>query len=132
VDEIAAMFRVGRSTLYRQLHAYAEGRDCALVIYRNTRTRKVDPDTNRRSARPAPGDAVQLEADRKWFPIGATRRPHLKAIIYVVDGVVARVRGIDSRPCSPERVPSRQVSAVRPVLPTPAGRRRHSDTVRRS
>lgn len=93
VDEIAAMFRVGRSTLYRQLHAYAEGRDCALVIYRNTRTRKVDPDTNRRYGETGAG--AQLEADRKWFPIGATRRPRLKAIIYVVDRVVARVRGID-------------------------------------
>ncbi|MFC0429906.1 recombinase family protein [Kutzneria buriramensis] len=95
VDEIAAMFRVGRSTLYRQLHAYADGQNCALVVYRNTRTRKVDPDTNRRYGETGASTEVQLEADRKWFPIGKTRRPRLKAIVYVVDGVVARVRAVD-------------------------------------
>jgi hypothetical protein len=70
VDELAAMFRVGRSTLYRQLHAYADGRDCALMIYRNTRTRKVDAGTNRRYGETGAGREVQLEADRKWFRIG--------------------------------------------------------------
>lgn len=36
-------------------------------------------------------EAVQFGADRRWFPIGAARRPHLKAVVYVV----ARVRAVD-------------------------------------
>ena len=95
VDEIAETFGVHRATLYRQLHAYHDGGDCALVVYRNTRTRKVDPDTNRRYGETGAGEAAQLEADRKWFPIATSRRLHLKALVYVVDGVVARVRAVD-------------------------------------
>jgi hypothetical protein len=38
---------------------------------------------------------VQLDADRKWFPIAADRWPRLKAIVYVVDGIVARIRAVD-------------------------------------
>lgn len=44
---------------------------------------------------PAAPQEAQLEADRKWFPIGVTRRGRLKAIVYVVDGVVTRVRAVD-------------------------------------
>ena len=37
-----------------------------------------------------------LEADRKWWPIAPARRPHLKGIVvYVADGTVVRIRGID-------------------------------------
>lgn len=50
---------------------------------------------HRRYGETGASERVQLEADRKWFPIGATRRPRLKALVYVVDGVVTRVRGID-------------------------------------
>ncbi|WP_432855141.1 hypothetical protein ACQPXB_21740 [Amycolatopsis sp. CA-161197] len=39
---------------------------------------------------------MQLEADRKWFPISPARWPRLKAIVYVVDGVVARIRGVEA------------------------------------
>ncbi|WP_337824590.1 recombinase family protein [Amycolatopsis sp. A1MSW2902] len=94
-EEIAGMFGVARSTLYKQLSAHQDGRDCALVVYRNTRPGKVDPDTNRPYGETAAGEEVQLEADRKWFPIAPARRPRLKAIVYVVNGVVARVRGVD-------------------------------------
>jgi hypothetical protein len=38
---------------------------------------------------------VQLDADRKWWPIAAARRPKLEAIVCVVDGVVTRVRAAD-------------------------------------
>jgi hypothetical protein len=92
VKQIAEVLNVGRTTLYRQLHAYGEGGDCALVGYGNTRTRKVDADTNRRFGETGASEKVQLEADRKWFPIAAARWPKLKAIVYVVDGVVARIR----------------------------------------
>lgn len=42
------MFGAGRATLYRQLGAQHNDRDCVLVVYRNTRPGKVDTDTNRR------------------------------------------------------------------------------------
>lgn len=97
VTEIADTFRVSRSTLYRQLHAYGAGADCALVIYRNTRTRKIDAG-NRRYGETGAGTAAQLEADRKWFPIAPARWPRLKALVYVADGVVVRIRGVNSDP----------------------------------
>ncbi|WP_307862808.1 helix-turn-helix domain-containing protein [Pseudonocardia parietis] len=92
VDQIAEIFRVGRSTLYRALHTYGDGRDCALIIYRNSRP-KIDH-TNRRYGETGAGEKAQLEADRKWFPIAATRRARLKAMVYVVDGAVARIRAV--------------------------------------
>lgn len=92
VDQIADALKVGRSTLYRQLGAY-EG-DCALIVYRRSKT-KVNPDTSRRYGETGQSEAVQLDADRKWWPIASTRRAKLKAIVYVVDGVVARVRAVD-------------------------------------
>jgi DNA invertase Pin-like site-specific DNA recombinase len=96
--EIAETFHVGRATLYRQLNAYKDGGDCALVVYRNTRTRKVDADTNRRYGETGAGEKFQLDADRKWFPIAPSRWSRLKAIVYVVDGTVARVRSVDPDP----------------------------------
>lgn len=94
-DEIADTFHVARSTLYKQLAARHDGRDCALVLYRNTRTRKIDPDTNRRYGETGASEKVQLDADRKWFHIAPDRWPRLKAIVYVVDGVVARIRAAE-------------------------------------
>jgi DNA invertase Pin-like site-specific DNA recombinase len=94
VSEIAETFRVGRATLYRQLHAYNGGENCVLIVYRNTHTRKVDV-ANRRYGETNTGGRAQLEADRKWWNIGVTRRPRLKAIVYVADGTVVRVRAVD-------------------------------------
>jgi DNA invertase Pin-like site-specific DNA recombinase len=96
VEQIAETFNVGRTTLYRALHAYGDGADCVLVVYRNTRTRKIDPDTNRRYGETGASEKVQLDADRKWFPIAPARWPRLKAIVYVVDGIVARVRAVEA------------------------------------
>jgi DNA invertase Pin-like site-specific DNA recombinase len=95
VEEIAETFNVGRATMYKHLNAHHDGRDCVLVVYRNTRPGKVDADTNRRYGETGQSEKVQLEADRKWFPSGELRRPRVKGIVYVVNGAVARVRGID-------------------------------------
>jgi DNA invertase Pin-like site-specific DNA recombinase len=94
VEEIAKAFRVGRSTLYENLAAYKDGRDCVLVIYRNTRPGKVD-DANRRYGETGQSEKVQMEADRKWWPVAPARQPRLKGIIYVVNGTVARIRAVD-------------------------------------
>jgi len=94
-EQIAATFGVARGTLYRHLHAHSSGRDCVLIVYRNTRTRKLDPDTLRRYGETGAGEDAQREADSKWWPIAAARRPHVKGIVYVADGIVVRIRGID-------------------------------------
>jgi hypothetical protein len=69
-----------------------------LVVYRNTRPGKIDRDTNRRYGETGASETVQLDADPKWWPIHPTRRPHLKGIVYVVDGTVTRIRGVEDDP----------------------------------
>lgn len=92
VEEIAGVFNVRRSTMYRHLSAHHG--DCVLVIYRNTRPGKIDPDTSRRFGETGQPDPVQLEADRKWWLIAPARKPRLKGFVYVADGVVTRVRAV--------------------------------------
>lgn len=94
VEEIAKAFRVGRSTLYENLAAYKDGRDCVLVAYRNTRPGKVD-DSDRRYGETGQSEKVQMEADRKWWPVAPARQPRLKGIVYVVNGTVARIRAVN-------------------------------------
>ena len=93
-EEIAATFGVTRSTLYKHLAAHKDGRDCVLVVYRNTRPSKVDPHTNRRFGETGQSEQVQLEADRKWWPIAPAHRSKVKGFVYVVNGTVARVRAV--------------------------------------
>ena len=95
VEEIASLFNVRRSTMYR--HLFAHHGDCVMVVYRNTRPGKIDPDTSRRYGETGQSEAVQLEADRKWWLIGPARQPKLKGFVYVADGVVS------SRPRGPAR-----------------------------
>ena len=78
----------------RDLSAYKDGGDCVLVVYRNTRPGKVDG-SNRRYGETGQSEKVQLEADRKWWPVASARQPRLKGIVYVVDGTVARIRAVD-------------------------------------
>jgi hypothetical protein len=95
VDEIVAAFGVRRSTMYRHLSAHKDGRDCVLVVYRNTRPGKIDPDTSRRYGETGQSEKVQLDADRKWWPIAPARRPHVKGFVYVADGTITRIRAVD-------------------------------------
>jgi DNA invertase Pin-like site-specific DNA recombinase len=92
VEEIAGLFNVRRSTMYRHLSAHHG--DCVLVVYRNTRPGKIDPDTSRRYGETGQSEAVQLEADRKWWPIAPARKAALKGFVYVANGVVTRVRAV--------------------------------------
>ncbi|TCN29247.1 hypothetical protein EV644_13935 [Kribbella orskensis] len=36
-----------------------------------------------------------MEADRKWWNVAPARQPRLKAMVFVVDGVVTRIRGVN-------------------------------------
>ncbi|WP_433191465.1 recombinase family protein [Actinoallomurus sp. CA-150999] len=83
VEGIAEAFHVSRPTLYRHLTAHHEGRDCALIVYRNTT--KLDG-SNRRLGETGASGQVQRDTDRKWWPIAASRRSHVKAIVYVSGG----------------------------------------------
>jgi DNA invertase Pin-like site-specific DNA recombinase len=95
VEEIATMFGVARSTLFKHLAAHKDDRDCVMVVYRNTRPGKIDLDTNRRYGETGPDEKVQYEADSKWFPIAPARRTRVKGFVYVVNGVVTRVRAVE-------------------------------------
>jgi DNA invertase Pin-like site-specific DNA recombinase len=97
VEEIAETFNVSRPTMYRHLTAHQEGRNCVLVVYRGTGRSKTDAG-NRRLGETGAAETVQLEADRKWWPIAPARRPKVKAIVYVADGTIARVRAVDDDP----------------------------------
>ncbi len=94
VEEIADTFGVARSTLFKHLAAHKDGRDCVMVVYRNTRPGKVDADTNRRYGETGQNEKVQYEADSKWYPIAAARRPKVKGFVSVVNGIVTRVRAV--------------------------------------
>jgi DNA invertase Pin-like site-specific DNA recombinase len=94
-EEIAGVVGVARSTLYENLSACKDGGDCVMVVYRNTRPGKVDPDTNRRYGETRQSEAVQLEADRKWWNVAPAREARLKGVVYVVDGTVTRIRAVD-------------------------------------
>lgn len=93
-EEVAATFGVRRSTLYRHLSAHKDGRDCVLVVYRNTRPGKIDPGTSRRYGETGQNEKVQRDADSKWWPIAPARQPRVKGFVYVVDGLVARLRAV--------------------------------------
>lgn len=93
--EIAATFKVARGTLYRHLRAHKDERDCVMVVYRNSSKKKVDRYTQRKYGETNGSEREQLDADAMWWRIAASRRPHVKGIVYVADGVVVRIRGID-------------------------------------
>ncbi|MFC9250967.1 recombinase family protein [Amycolatopsis thailandensis] len=97
VDEVAKTFQISRPTLYRYLYPYRDGSDCAFVIYRKSGAYKVDADTNQHLGETGQGEELQREADRKWWPIAENRQPRLRAIVYVVDGIVRRVRGVEAQ-----------------------------------
>jgi hypothetical protein len=78
-EEIAGVVGVARPTLYENLSACKDGGDCVMVAYRNTRPGKVDPDTNRRYGETRQSEAVQLEADRKWWNVTPAREARLRA-----------------------------------------------------
>jgi hypothetical protein len=71
---IAEVINLSRSTMFEHLSAHNDGRDRVLVVYRNSKPR-VDPDPNRRYGETSASERIQLEADRKWYPIAPAESP---------------------------------------------------------
>jgi hypothetical protein len=92
VEQIADAFHVTRSTMYKYLTG-GQG-DRVLIVYRNTRPGKIDPDTNRRYGETGQSEAVQLDADRKWWNVAPSLEHRLKGVVYVADGTVSRIRAV--------------------------------------
>ena len=78
--------------MYRHLSAHHG--DCVLVVYRINRPGKIDSATSRRYGETGQSEAVQLEADRKWWLISPAHQDRLKGFVYIGDGVVTRVRAV--------------------------------------
>jgi len=92
VQDIADTFHTSRATIYRALSA--DG-DFAYVVYRSSRP-KTDH-TGRPIGETGKGEhsRAQYDADRMLFPLADHKRAHAKAMVYVVDGTVKRIRTID-------------------------------------
>lgn len=90
VQQIADMLGVRRSTLYGYLSG--EDQEYVLVVWRNERP-KVDDD-GRPYGETGQSEAVQLEADAKWWRISPARAHLLRGMVYVSDGVVTRIRQV--------------------------------------
>ncbi|MFC4564191.1 recombinase family protein [Nocardiopsis mangrovi] len=79
VEEIAETFHVSRPTMRRHLTAANQGKDFALVVYRNTcGKKKVDAGTNRRFGGTGASKEVRHDADRMWWNITPARRRYLR------------------------------------------------------
>jgi DNA invertase Pin-like site-specific DNA recombinase len=91
VQQIADTFNTSRATVYRAL---SDEGNFALVVWRSSGKTGVDPD-GRVYGETGKEDAGQKEADRKYFPLAPAKKPYLKAIVYVVDGAVGRIRGVN-------------------------------------
>lgn len=78
--------------MYRHLSSHHG--NCVMVVYRNTRPSKIDPDSRRRFGETGQSEKIQLDADREWWLITPARQPKLKGVVYVADGVVTRVRAV--------------------------------------
>lgn len=68
--------------------------DFVMVVYRGESSRKGFPDGHP-TGETGESDDVHLEADRKWWRIAEARQPYLRAVVYVEDGTVERIRAVD-------------------------------------
>ncbi|EWM15292.1 hypothetical protein KUTG_05596 [Kutzneria sp. 744] len=91
MEQIADTFHTSRATAYRAL---AKQGDVALIVYRGKDVAGVDDD-GRPYGETSQAEAVQLDADRKYWPLANAKKNALKAIVYVVNGKVKRIRAVD-------------------------------------
>jgi len=70
-----------------------------MVVYRGGRTAKAGPEGRRHGETGHGGDSrAQLDADRIGFSVARDKRALLRAVVYVVDGLVTRVREVQDGP----------------------------------
>ncbi|MFF1353320.1 caspase domain-containing protein [Streptomyces sp. NPDC058297] len=97
--DTASMFPMARNVAGLPMEGASRpvGHDQALIIWRREGKTLYDAD-GRPYGETGEGEEVQLESDRKWWPIARSRFPGLRALVFVVGGQVNRVReviGID-------------------------------------
>jgi DNA invertase Pin-like site-specific DNA recombinase len=91
VQQIADTFHTSRATVYRAL---TDEGDFALVVYRGQGTAGIDAD-GRPYGETGGDESAQLDADRKYWEVAPAKKPHLRAIVFIVDGTVERIRAVD-------------------------------------
>lgn len=92
VQQIADTFNTSRATVYRAL---TDDGDFALVIWRGA-DGPAGTDINGRVYGETGGSVQdQLDADRMYFPMAPAKRHRLRAMVYVPNGTVARVRAVE-------------------------------------
>lgn len=94
--DTAAMFPMARNAAGlppEEATSRPVGESQALIIWRREGKTLYDVD-GRPYGETGEGENVQLDADRKWWPIARSRFPTLRALVFVVDGQVNRVREI--------------------------------------
>lgn len=64
-----------------------------MVVYRNADP-KID-ESGRVFGETGTGEEDQIESDRKWWRIAPGKRRRLRGVVYVHEGVVARIRAVD-------------------------------------
>ncbi|MFF3216999.1 hypothetical protein ACFYYB_41060 [Streptomyces sp. NPDC002886] len=90
VKEAASLLRLDPKTV----RARERATDLALILYRGDNTDKVGPDGRVYGELGDENSPAQRDADRMWFIIAQDKRSLLRAMVYVVNGQVRRVRAV--------------------------------------
>ncbi|MBO4257162.1 recombinase family protein [Streptomyces griseorubiginosus] len=91
VQDIADSFHTSRATVYRAL---SDDSDFAYVVYRSGKPKARADGTPMGETGQGEQSTAQYDADRQFFPLAEHKRPYAKAMVYVVDGTVKRIRAI--------------------------------------
>jgi Caspase domain len=104
--DTAGLFRLARNAALAPSHGHsvsavdsspASGSNFALTIWRKAEHVQRDW-TGRQYGETGEDENIQLDADRMWWRIARWRMPYLKALVFITDGKVNRIRevyGID-------------------------------------
>ncbi|MGW2426771.1 recombinase family protein [Streptomyces sp. NPDC001709] len=94
VQQIADTFHTSRATVYRAL---SDDGDFAYVVYRSGKPKTRPDGSTMGETGQGEHSPAQYDADRQLFPLADHKRPYVKAMVYVVDGTVKRIRAIDPK-----------------------------------
>jgi hypothetical protein len=96
--DTAGLFRLARNTSHalsdgRANSTGAAGSNYALMVWRKAAHAQRDWD-GRQYGETGAGENTQLDADRMWWPIARWRFPYLRALVFITDGAVNRIREV--------------------------------------